>query len=84
MFLITTEEDTNVCSNQCQERGGEKTFVLVSAIRTGVAQRLQRNFTSRAVAISLRENPWCGANTWTSIAYADGKSSTTWKLRIGI
>ena len=38
-----------------------------------VAQRLQEQFKFKAVAITLRENPLVWRNTWTAIAYADGK-----------
>jgi 2-dehydro-3-deoxygluconokinase len=38
-----------------------------------VARRLQEKFKFKAVAITLRENPLVWRNTWTAIAYADGK-----------
>ena len=38
-----------------------------------VARRLQEKFHFEAVAITLRENPLVWRNTWTAIAYADGK-----------
>ncbi len=73
--LITTEEDTNVVFNiNAKARTGEKTFAEVSAEPyKEVAQRLQEKFRFQAVAITLRENPLVWRNTWTAIAYAEGK-----------
>jgi 2-dehydro-3-deoxygluconokinase len=71
--LITTEEDTNVVF---KINAGDKsqTFAEVSAESyKSVAQRLQEKFQFQAVAITLRENPLVWRNTWTAIAYADGK-----------
>ncbi|HEV2419815.1 MAG TPA: sugar kinase [Terriglobia bacterium] len=73
--LITTEEDTRVVFGiESSSRGEERDFqkVSVSAYKE-VAQRLQEKFKFKAVAITLRENPLVWRNTWTAIAYADGK-----------
>jgi 2-dehydro-3-deoxygluconokinase len=73
--LITTEEDTNVVFKiKAKEQGGDKAFAAVSAEPyKEVAQRLQEKFHFQAVAITLRENPLVWRNTWTAIAYAEGK-----------
>jgi 2-dehydro-3-deoxygluconokinase len=73
--LITTEEDTGVvfkikASGKTDDRG----FKEISAESyKEVAQRLQERFKFKCVAITLRENPLVWRNTWTAIAYADGK-----------
>jgi len=73
--LITTEEDTNVVFKiQAGGKTDEKGFTQVSSESyKEVAQRLQEKFHFKAVAITLRENPLVWRNTWTAIAYADGK-----------
>jgi 2-dehydro-3-deoxygluconokinase len=73
--LITTEEDTKVVFKiDAQKKAGEDTFTQVSAESyKEVAQRLQEKFKFQAVAITLRENPLVWRNTWTAIAYAEGK-----------
>ncbi len=73
--LITTEEDTGVvfkikAGGETDERGFEK--VSAESYRE-VARRLHEKFHFKAVAITLRENPLVWRNTWTAIAYADGK-----------
>ncbi|HXJ92545.1 MAG TPA: sugar kinase [Terriglobia bacterium] len=73
--LITTEEDTNVVFKiraEKQERREDFTQVSAEPYRE-IAQRLQEKFKFRAVAITLRENPLVWRNTWTAIAYAEGK-----------
>jgi 2-dehydro-3-deoxygluconokinase len=73
--LITTEEDTDVvfkikAAGKTDARG----FKEVSAESyKEVARRLEEKFHFKAVAITLRENPLVWRNTWTAIAYADGK-----------
>jgi len=73
--LITTEEDTGVvfkikASGKTDDRG----FKEISAESyKEVARRLQERFKFKCVAITLRENPLVWRNTWTAIAYADGK-----------
>ena len=73
--LITTEEDTNVVFKiNAEDKTGQQTFAQVSAEPyKEVAQRLQEKFQFQAVAITLRENPLVWRNTWTAIAYAEGK-----------
>ncbi|MGH9353705.1 MAG: PfkB family carbohydrate kinase [Terriglobia bacterium] len=73
--LITTEEDTRVVFGiESSSHGEEGDFQKVSAsVYKEVAQRLQERFKFKAVAITLRENPLVWRNTWTAIAYADGK-----------
>jgi 2-dehydro-3-deoxygluconokinase len=73
--LITTEEDTSVVFKiKAEGKTDEKGFTSVSAQSyQEVARRLQEKFKFQAVAITLRENPLVWRNTWTAIAYADGK-----------
>jgi len=73
--LITTEEDTGVVFKiQARSKGGEKDFKEVAAEPyKEVAKRLQEKFNFKAVAITLRENPLVWRNTWTAIAFAEGK-----------
>jgi 2-dehydro-3-deoxygluconokinase len=73
--LITTEEDTNVVFKiKAEGKTDEKGFTRVSAESyKEVARRLQEKFHFQAVAITLRENPLVWRNTWTAVAYADGK-----------
>jgi 2-dehydro-3-deoxygluconokinase len=73
--LITTEEDTSVVFKiKAEGKTDGKGFTSVSARSyQEVARRLQEKFKFQAVAITLRENPLVWRNTWTAIAYADGK-----------
>jgi 2-dehydro-3-deoxygluconokinase len=73
--LITTEEDTKVVFKiKAEGKADERGFTQVSAESyKEVARRLQEKFRFQAVAITLRENPLVWRNTWTAIAYADGK-----------
>ena len=59
--LITTEEDT------------ERVFRITGKDYEDVAGQLARKFPLRVVAITLRENPLVWKNSWTAIAYQDGK-----------
>jgi 2-dehydro-3-deoxygluconokinase len=59
--LITTEEDT------------ERVFGITGKDYEDVAGQLARRFPLRVVAITLRENPLVWKNTWTAIAYQEGK-----------
>jgi 2-dehydro-3-deoxygluconokinase len=59
--LITTEEDT------------ERVFQITGKDYEDVAGQLAREFPLRVVAITLRENPLVWKNSWTAIAYQDGK-----------
>jgi len=73
--LITTEEDTNVVFKiKAEGKTDEKGFSAVSAESyKEVAKKLADKFKFKAVAITLRENPLVWRNTWTAIAYAEGK-----------
>lgn len=72
--LITTEEDTSVVFKIHAGSKGEETYTKVSGeTYAEVARKLQEKFHFDAVAITLRENPLVWRNTWTAIAYADGK-----------
>jgi 2-dehydro-3-deoxygluconokinase len=73
--LITTEEDTGVVFKiKAEGKTDASGFQKVSAESyKDVARRLQEKFQFKAVAITLRENPLVWRNTWTAIAYADGK-----------
>jgi 2-dehydro-3-deoxygluconokinase len=59
--LITTEEDV------------EKVFGIKGTNYEEVAGLVAKRFPLRAVAITLRENPFVWRNSWTAIAYQDGK-----------
>src|SRR5262249_961430 len=59
--LTTTEEDP------------ERFFQIPGTDYEDVAGQLARKFPLRVVAITLRENPLVWKNTWTAIAYQDGK-----------
>lgn len=73
--LITTEEDTGVVFKiKAPGRADAKGFTEVAAESyKEVARRLHEKFHFKAVAITLRENPLVWRNTWTAIAYAEGK-----------
>jgi len=60
-ILITTEEDTNVV------------FGIKEEDYEAVAERLAQTFEFKIVAITLREDLSVWRNTWTAIAYQDGK-----------
>lgn len=60
-ILITTEEDT------------ERVFGIKADTYERVAELLADRFDLAAVAITLRETPSVWRNTWSAIAYADGK-----------
>jgi 2-dehydro-3-deoxygluconokinase len=60
-FLVTTEEDV------------EKVFGISGNNFEEVAARVAKRFPLQGVAITLRENPLVWKNTWTAIAYENGK-----------
>jgi 2-dehydro-3-deoxygluconokinase len=60
-ILITTEEDTEVV------------FDIKEDTYEKVAEKLAEVFNFKVVTITLRETPSVWKNTWTAIAYADGK-----------
>ncbi len=73
--LITTEEDTGIVFKiKAEGKTDDRGFTEVAAEPyKEVARRLQGKFRFKAVAITLRENPLVWRNTWTAIAYAEGK-----------
>lgn len=71
-ILITTEEDT------------ERVFGIKKDNYEEVAKALAEQFHLEAVAITLRETPSVRQNTWTAIAYANGKIHRGPKFKIEI
>ncbi len=77
--LITTEEDTSTvfkikAPDTTNDTGKQSGFTEVRAdAYKEVARKLHEKFKFKAVAITLRKNPLVWRNTWTAIAYADGK-----------
>jgi 2-dehydro-3-deoxygluconokinase len=59
--LITTEEDV------------DKVFQIKGENYEKVAEQVAKRFSLKVVAITLRENPLVWKNSWTAMAYADGK-----------
>ncbi len=59
--LITTEEDT------------ERVFGITGKDYEDVAAQVAKRFPLQVVALTLRENPLVWKNTWTAIAYQEGK-----------
>jgi len=74
-ILITTEEDTSVVFKiKADAKLSEQGFAHVSVEPyKEAARKLQEKFHFQAVAITLRENPLVWRNSWSAIAYADGK-----------
>jgi 2-dehydro-3-deoxygluconokinase len=70
--LVTTEEDT------------ERVFGIKGPTFEDVAAQLARRFPLAAVAITLRENPLVWKNSWTAIAYHDGKVYRTRTFEVEI
>ena len=70
--LITTEEDT------------EKVFGVKGKDYEDVAAQLAKRFPLKTVAITLRENPLVWKNSWTAIAYQDGKVYRTRSYEVEI
>jgi 2-dehydro-3-deoxygluconokinase len=70
--LITTEEDT------------EKVLKIRGKDYEDVAIQLARAYPLRVVAITLRDNPLVWKNTWTAIAYSDGKLYRTRSYEVEI
>jgi 2-dehydro-3-deoxygluconokinase len=63
--LVTTEEDT------------ERVFGIKGKDYEDVADQCARRFPLQVVAITLRENPLVWKNSWTAIAYRNGKTYRT-------
>src|SRR5581483_6851567 len=59
--LVTTEEDI------------ERVFKITGKDYEDVAAQVAKRFPLQIVAITLRENPLVWKNTWTAIAYEQGK-----------
>ncbi len=70
--LVTTEEDT------------EKVFGITGKDYEDVAAQCARKFGLKTVAITLRENPLVWKNSWTAIAYQDGKLFRTRSFEVEI
>lgn len=73
--LITTEEDSGVVFKiKAEGKTDARGFREVSPDSyKDVARRLAEKFKFKAVAITLRENPLVWRNTWTAVAFAEGK-----------
>ncbi len=59
--LLTTEEDA------------EKVLRVKGTSYEDVAAQLAKTYPLRVVAVTMRENPLVWKNTWTAIAYSEGK-----------
>src|SRR5262249_40809758 len=70
--LITTEEDT------------ARVFDIKGKDFEDVAVQLARRFPVQVVAITLRDNPLVWRNTWTAIAYSNGKVHRTRSYEVEI
>jgi 2-dehydro-3-deoxygluconokinase len=70
--LITTEEDT------------ERVFDIKGKDYEDVAAQCARRFPLQVVAITLRENPLVWKNTWTAIAYREGRTHRTRSYEVEI
>jgi 2-dehydro-3-deoxygluconokinase len=70
--LITTEEDV------------ERVFQIKGKDYEDVAAQLAKRFPLKIVAITLRENPLVWRNTWTAMAYRDGKVYRTKSYEVEI
>jgi 2-dehydro-3-deoxygluconokinase len=70
--LITTEEDT------------ERVFDIKGKDYEDVAAQCARRFPLQVVAITLRDNPLVWKNTWTAIAYREGRTYRTRSYEVEI
>ncbi len=70
--LITTEEDT------------ERVFGIRGKDYEECAVQLARRFPLRVVAVTLRENPLVWKNSWTAIAWQDGRVLRTRSYEVEI
>ena len=70
--LITTEEDA------------ERVFQISGKDFEDVAGQLARRFPLQVVAITLRQNPLVWKNTWTAIAYQEGRLLRTRTFEVEI
>ncbi len=69
--LITTEEDTRVVFGIGEARNSYEH--LEAEPYDEVARALEKRFSFRAVAVTLRENPLVQLNSWSAIVAAEGK-----------
>jgi 2-dehydro-3-deoxygluconokinase len=70
--LITTEEDT------------ERVFGIRGKDHADGAALVAKSFPVKTVAVTVRENPLVWKNTWTAIAYQDGKLFRTRTFEVEI
>jgi 2-dehydro-3-deoxygluconokinase len=70
--LVTTEEDI------------ERVFGITGKDDEDVAAQVAKRFPLRVIAITLRENPLVWKNTWTALAYQDGKAYRTRSYEVEI
>jgi 2-dehydro-3-deoxygluconokinase len=70
--LVTTEEDT------------ERVFGIRGKDHEDGAALVARRFGLKAVAVTVRENPLVWKNTWTAIAWQDGKILRTRTFEVEI
>lgn len=77
-ILITTEEDTKVVFGiEAEGTGDTENFNTVDAESYAqVARKLAERFEFDVVAVTLRANPSVWFNSWSAIAYHDGKIIT--------
>lgn len=85
-ILITTEEDTKVVFGiEAEGAHDTEAYTSVDAASYGqVAKKLADRFGFDAVCITLRENPSVWFNSWSAIAYHDGKFITDVKREVEI
>lgn len=85
-ILITTEEDTKVVFGiEAEGEHDTESFTSVDAASYGqVARALAERFGFDVVAITLRENPSVWFNSWSAIAYHDGRFITDVKREVEI
>ncbi|MCC7491898.1 MAG: sugar kinase [Fimbriimonadaceae bacterium] len=84
-ILITTEEDTQVVFGISAAGAADENFDRVDAASYGqVARQLAERFGHRAVCITLRENPSVWFNSWSAIAYSEGRFITDVKRNVEI
>jgi len=55
------------------EEDVDKVFKIKGENYETVAAQVAKRFSLKVVAITLRENPLVWKNSWTAMAYADGK-----------
>jgi 2-dehydro-3-deoxygluconokinase len=70
--LITTEEDA------------ERVFGVTGKDHEDVSAQLARRFPLKAVAVTLRDNPLVWKNTWTAVAWRDGRLLRTRSYEVEI